>query len=394
MSAPLVKGHIPALDGVRGMAILLVMLYHMTPWRSAYHGWREYLFSVADVGWCGVDLFFVLSAFLITNILLDTRDHERYFRDFYMRRVLRIFPLYYVTIAVECLVLPHVFGVHKASTAAGLHQQWALWTYTANLVTNIFRGEWLWLSHMWTLSMEEQFYLIWAVIIAVVPQRRILTAISSMAVMVLAIQTIGLFSGNVAVAGPFLLRPELLCRYNAFIFGSWFAVALRTDHAARVRRFLPWSAIILAVAIAQSIRLHVLSNALLTDMTPAVRWTKVLGFPALAILFSSVVALAAAPQGGLWQRLFSIRPLQFLGKYSYGIYVLHGVLLPAFDRLIPRSVAATENHASLIYFAAGSILSVCAALLSYYILERPFLRLKKYFGGERPQMSSQNAVET
>ena len=386
MKRPLVTGHIPALDGVRGVAILLVMLYHMTPWRSAYHGWREFPFSVADVGWCGVDLFFVLSAFLITNILLDTRENERYFRDFYMRRVLRIFPLYYVTIAVECLLLPHILGVHKESTAAGLHQQWALWTYTANMVTNIFRGEWLWLSHMWTLSMEEQFYLIWAVIIALVPRHRILTAITSMAVIVLAIQTIGLFSGTVAIVGPFLLRPELLCRYNAFIFGSWFAVALRTPNAAALlRRLLPWTAIVLGIVIGQSIRLHVLANALLTEMTPAVRWTKVLGFPALAIFFSSIVALAAAPHGGLWQRLFSVRPLQFLGKYSYGIYVLHGVLLPAFDRLIPRGIARGDNAASLLYFVIGSTLSVCAALASYYVLERPFLRLKKYFGGARPQ---------
>lgn len=382
----LLRGHVPALDGVRGIAILLVLLVHLTPWKEPYHGWREALLSLADCGWIGVDLFFVLSAFLITGILIESRDAPHYFRNFYVRRALRIFPLYYATIAVECLLLPRIFGVHSETTAAALNRQWALWTYTANWVPNIFRGEWLSLGHMWSLSMEEQFYLLWAILIAAVPLRllpRVTLAIGSL---LFAVQIATIWSDSPATIGPFVFSADTLSHFDSFIAGSWIAAAIRLpSHLPHLRRWLRPIAIISTLAIAETIRRNVLNGAIYTTRTPAALWAKTLVFPALALCFASLVALAVMPEGRLWQKVLAIAPLRFFGRYSYGIYVVHGVLLPLFPLLLSRSaalaLAGNGNRASLLYFGMATVISVAGALVTYYALERPFLLLKRRFGG-------------
>ena len=389
-SKPLVQGHVPALDGLRGIAILLVLLVHLTPWKDPYHGLSEFLLSVADVGWVGVDLFFALSAFLITNILIDTRGNAHYFRDFYVRRALRIAPLYYVCITIECLILPHIFGVPLPSTRAALHQQWALWTYTANWVPDIYRGGWFSLGHMWSLSMEEQFYLLWAIAVALLPPRRLALVGSIIAALVITLQTSMLLSGTVYHAGPFEITPETICRFDGFLAGSLLAAGLRLwERAHTLRRFLWPAAILIGLPLFESIRRHLLSNAIETAPTRLIVWTKALAFPALALFFASIVGLSVAPEGRHWQRIISIRPLQFLGKYSYGIYVVHGALLPLFERLVSRAsafkIGGNPNRASLVYFVIGALISIAGALVTYHLIERPFLRLKRYFGGERTQ---------
>ena len=164
-------GFIPALDGLRGIAIILVMLHHFTYYRPT-SGIDALIGSVLFFGWTGVDLFFVLSGFLITGILLDTRGSERYFTSFYARRTLRIFPLYYLVLFLAFVVLPKFPAVHPVLAGqADVPPQWPYWLYLTNF--SIADRGWVhgWVDVAWSLAIEEQFYLVWPLVIWLCPPR-------------------------------------------------------------------------------------------------------------------------------------------------------------------------------------------------------------------------------
>lgn len=171
---PLAATHFAALDGLRGCAVLAVVLLHATS--SLQHpatiagGAIKKLFSC---GWIGVDLFFVLSGFLITGILVDAKGRPRYFRTFYWRRSLRILPLYYGLLVVLFVIAPAVAGpAWRAGALPSSGQAW-YWLHLQNFVS--LRNETAgYLGNLWSLAIEEQFYLVWAPLILITDRRRAL----------------------------------------------------------------------------------------------------------------------------------------------------------------------------------------------------------------------------
>ncbi len=135
------RGHLPGLDGIRGLAILLVMTVHFIGGAVAETPLQKFFVKAAVHGWMGVDLFFVLSGFLITGILLGSKNKPRYFRNFYARRALRIFPLYYVVLIALFLILPLLVKPSPLLEIARSHQIW-LWTYTSNFFI-AWTGTWV-----------------------------------------------------------------------------------------------------------------------------------------------------------------------------------------------------------------------------------------------------------
>jgi peptidoglycan/LPS O-acetylase OafA/YrhL len=170
--------HIPALDGLRGLAILLVILYHHTLMRQETLFDRVYV-NLARLGWSGVDLFFVLSGFLITGILYDSKGSPHYFRNFYVRRTLRIFPLYYAVVFFSLIVLPRAWpawGLTQLDRSAmeDRSQAW-YWLYLQNFL--FARDENLGhpaLAVSWSLAIEEQFYLVWPVVVSLLSRRHLI----------------------------------------------------------------------------------------------------------------------------------------------------------------------------------------------------------------------------
>jgi peptidoglycan/LPS O-acetylase OafA/YrhL len=167
---------IPALDGIRGIAILCVMLYHFT----FYGGIEPTLivdkvyYHTALVGWFGVDLFFVLSGFLITGILYDTASAPQYFRNFYARRVLRIFPLYYGTLAVFFFLIPLVIDISDTFEELLRDQLW-YWSYLVNVQIALeYWPSFFALGHFWSLAVEEQFYLVWPLVVFFLKRRSLI----------------------------------------------------------------------------------------------------------------------------------------------------------------------------------------------------------------------------
>jgi peptidoglycan/LPS O-acetylase OafA/YrhL len=389
--------HLPALDGVRGLAILLVLVSHLMLFNDRT-GSRlgDSLSALRGLGWAGVDLFFVLSGFLITGILYDTLNDPHYFRSFYMRRFLRIFPLYYGFLFF-LLVLGH-WG-HSIHIAWG-GRQYVLLAYMQNTtlwfpVTDFHPGVWADLDHFWSLAVEEQFYLFWPLMVFLVRGRRsLLTLVLALSGFALALR-IGMFLHGASPLTIFMLTP---CRMDTLLLGGGAALVLRGNNDWLPRRWLLPIALLLALVIAAYTLWH-LGQDMRTGFFGATFGYLVIALGCVALLLASLDTASIA------HRVFHWQFLRTLGKYSYGIYVLHifvgSLFSAAAHRMLGTSLRIfltpylTRPLAIVVEFCLTVGAVYIAAFLSYNLYEVHFLRLKRYFGyrkGRRIAETAQPAV--
>jgi peptidoglycan/LPS O-acetylase OafA/YrhL len=370
------SSHLAGLDGVRGVAILLVIASHFPgPGHSLGGGvGTRLLVKAASYGLLGVDLFFVLSGFLITGLLLEAKGRTDYFRNFYARRTLRIFPLYYFVLALLFLVWPRLATPSPMLAEAAEHQAW-LWTYTTNFYVAA-RASWdslTYVTHFWSLAIEEHFYLFWPLVVFVF-SRRVLERIC-LGVMATALALrIGLALGDVNQIAITVLTP---CRMDALCIGGLMALLVRRPGGMEA-----W--------IGRSGRVALLAGGAVVCLSALGASTQ-LGHPVLhevrtslyALFFAGLTLMSLKPATNLVARALQGTVLRFLGKYSYGLYVYHGLLHWYFRETgMPARLLAAIGHpllAVLANFALGLTLSVFAAVLSYQLLEKRFLVLKRYF---------------
>ncbi len=380
----MVPERLKPLDGLRGIAILLVMLVHFGN-GTHRNPLAHLLFKAAYAGWVGVDLFFVLSGFLITRILLATRTSPFFFRDFYMRRVLRIFPLTYGVLTVVLLLAPLVMGA--GAPPAGPSPLW-LWLYASNIYP-LVTGGWfntpnvlgLNFGHFWSLGVEEQFYLLWPLIVRRTDPRNLPRLCGVLALCCICLRLLFVAAG----ISPNAIYTFTPCRMDALLAGAW--IAGFAANGGQLARGVPLARLLAGLSLAV-----LLGSMVLTGNTfwPG-RFMQTAGYSLLAILFAAVVVLAiAAPASSYGRRLLESRALTLFGKYSYGLYVLHGLLWPVFDRagLSVESLAARLHSYLLAVVAHASIaaaVSMGAAILSWHLYESRFLRLKRYFNYSRDE---------
>ena len=352
--------YFPALDGLRAIAFLSVFFHH--------YGYMTF-------GWFGVDCFFVLSGFLITGILFDTVDQPHRVRNFYVRRTLRIFPLFYAVFAVLLLAYPLVHWQWD--------RRWLLWpAYFANFIgffphvpidlatANVLNGVLptrsgfvLNLGHFWSLCVEEQFYLVWPSIVFFVRRRRPLLWICAAAIVIcpmLRILALTSFPARWLETGVLLRGTPF--RLDTLLFGAAAALLYRGPHRARllaIARPLAWAAALLFVVALRPPYLLVTAFA--------GQFIETIGLSLVALLSTGVVLRLLTPASRLY-RPFCSRPLRWVGRISYGAYVFHDIPHSVYSRL-----TYPHRGGTMLVALAGTLLLASA---SYRFLETPFLRLK------------------
>ena len=335
------------------MAIAAVLLVHSN---FGFHS--AVLEGLRSRGWIGVDLFFVISGYLITSILLSTREHPHYYRNFYARRGLRIWPLYY-------LLLLFIFGLsrhlgiwaHQDPDPRLFHWQYYLF-YVQNLVYDRLGSFALVIT--WSLCVEEQFYLIWPFVVRLC-SRRSLTAV---AVAVLLLGTpFRMYLHHIGAARGFFFT---FTRLDPIAVGALIALQPRWFKYA-------WVA------------------------TPAAVWLLYRNefefvYLALALTFGSAV-MHVVTTGCGWLR---VAPLRFMGKISYGLYILHPIAFAIFWRTPLYWGVGHWPMANLIRMLGEVLFPLPFAVCSWYLFEKPLLGLKKYFAADRnqPRLASVRAFAT
>jgi peptidoglycan/LPS O-acetylase OafA/YrhL len=372
------RGRMPGLDGLRGLAILMVMALHFGGGIARGATGVDLWFSrVSGAGWVGVDLFFVLSGFLITGILYDTKGTPGCLRNFYARRVLRIFPLYYGALLVLFVVLPLIGrGSMPGVAKVAEHQGW-LWFYCSNFASvfigdKVFAGGLVQAGHYWSLAVEEQFYLVWPLVVLWLRRETLMKVCGVVIAAVVALRV------GLVVRGFEWVYFFTPCRLDGLMAGAMVSLILRGRR--KVETLTPactWIFLTCGAALAAIWWERGLDS---------LDWTMgTAGFTLLAGLFSAgIVLVLAAPASSWRRRVFGGRVLGFFGKYSYGLYVFHWALEPTFRRYFSVNVLIDRvfHHywpARIAYMGMAMAISVLAAWVSWNIYEKQFLKLKRFF---------------
>ncbi len=364
-------GRYPSLDGLRGIAVLLVVAHNLMPIRDPTDVPTHLLIALFDRGWIGVQLFFVLSGFLITGILLDEPRSRKAWRRFFVRRALRIFPLYYALLFVMLVLLP-ALGWLPADFRRTPSLEIYLWTYLWNWVAP-FHPHAASFPHVWSLAVEEQFYLLWPLIALGRPPRQVLAWCAALAVGGLAAR-IALVA---AQASPEMAYQFTVCRIDALALGGAMAAALRMPQLHARLAALRTHGLGAAAAV---LVLGALASGAYRIFTPA---GQTVGYSSLAVAFAWLVLWCAtsddAQDDAAVSQLLRSAGLRRVGLYSYGMYLLHVPLhqlvgMPLMARW--GLATAPSASASLAYMVAGTAVSLAAAAASYHAFERYFLELK------------------
>lgn len=368
--------HIPVLDGIRAFAVLLVCFVHFFGVDENYLYNSNViigsiLFKISQIGLKGVELFFLLSGFLITNILIESKNSSKYFSTFYIRRFLRISPLYYFVLTICFIVLPQITKVDLAANNVIEKQVW-LWTYTSNLSS--FFGNLGWyggtnfpgFSHFWSLCVEEHFYVFWPFLIYFSSEKWlprfmwsiVLISVFSVLFVYFSNNMIPIFGWTTIRCMGVLSLGGLIAYYKKYPFLYKKIVNISN------KTVLPFGLLFLVVSF---IPRRYESQEILVYFS--------------AVIFFSELIVVSIEGNRFTNLIFNHKPLFFIGKISYGIYVYHGIFMFVFVKYFVYLKYYISNGivGTLMYTIICTIISIFIAWISWNIIEKPILILKKYF---------------
>lgn len=371
------KERIPQLDGIRGVAILLVLCWHYfagVKFQPA-NAFLQCLKNILSLSWSGVDLFFVLSGFLIGGILMDHRESKNYFKVFYIRRICRIFPMYFILL-FGFLLLKSVID-HNNNPGAdwlfgGFHSLWPYVTFVQNFYMSI--GELLRppsLAVTWSLSVEEQFYLILPFALWTLPHKKVPHVCLFLIVSAPVIRTFIMVQPYIHNSAAFVLLPSRLDSLLIGVLGAWMIREKEIhDFFKNNIEFIKNGCLILAAgAMLFAVgRFGVLSMAI----TP-------IGYTWLAILYLGIIYVGLLSEYGLTKSVLMLRPLRWLGCRSYAIYLFHQLIHGAFYCIFNGSGPSLTKSYGYLWSLLALITTILFAALSWFLIEKPFIRLGRRY---------------
>jgi peptidoglycan/LPS O-acetylase OafA/YrhL len=371
------RDNIPALDGLRGMAILMVLFYHCQfntelVLKDVFPVAGPVINKVFLSGFLGVDLFFALSGFLITRILIGTKSSPQYFMNFYARRFLRIFPLYYGVLFVIFFILPYFISFDQ-TTIELASRQWWLWAYLSNVPVS---GEWntkmFYFSHFWSLSVEEHFYIIWPAVV-------FLSDFKWLKRICIGVVVISFSSGIMSAIFNdriiWLFSWSTISHIGGLALGSLCAIIYAEKGA--LDGMIPWAKrgfnlfgcfLLLGIFIPRQFNLQLVNHCLILISS---------------LFFVSLLILVVTMPDRFGGRFFTNSVMTGFGKISYGLYVYHYILIPQIDFVFPIGKLVIWLNSPVLGIIAHTILVIGGTFLiaycSWHLYEKQFLKLKKYF---------------
>jgi peptidoglycan/LPS O-acetylase OafA/YrhL len=360
------RGHIAELDGLRAVGMAVVLLNHF--WLKKMN---VVLFELGQLGWIAMDSFFVLSGFLIAGILLDNRSKPDYYRTYYIRRALRIFPLYYLVLLILAGIIHFRDG---GSEYRYLIQHWgspAWFTFYLGNIKTAIRGDWapvIGYAPLWSLQVEEQFYLLFPFAVSLLSLtnlRRLLFA----AVAVSPILRILFYLHN--PHNPYLQFVLLPCRLDGLAWGGLIAIRYRMGpwHIPKVRLTL------LAIGLLAATCIGSILSEVANQPQSTSPYNRLFGYTLSVSACGCLVLWLIRFRGSPYTRWLRIKPVQYLGKISYGIYLLHLLAYRTLRVFAERGIGHLSDD-SHIHFVLVVGLSVLYGALSWHFIERPIFRLK------------------
>jgi peptidoglycan/LPS O-acetylase OafA/YrhL len=353
---------IPELDGLRGIAILLVLVFHFTPTAGPL-----FFFAHAfQFGWIGVDLFFVLSGYLITGILVDSVGRHAYYRNFIVRRTLRIFPLYYACLILFCVVSYYPDPIRwKDCFASG--GGWWYATYLGNFKTSL-EGHWPaagLLTPLWSLQVEEQFYLSYPFLVSTVSRKTLAKTLIAAVVLALLFRVVITLAVPDSLLWTYTLMP---CRMDSLALGGLIAIAQRDFPHLLKSRWIGWVTLLSAATFLFDYLYS--SGSLWSD------GMRTIGYSAVDLMFAGLLVMVLGGRPKALVTFCRWRGLVWVGTVSYGLYLLHGPAGVIVRRFSPR--LGIYPHGS-IEFVVSIAVAMLAAWISWSIFESPILKLKDRF---------------
>lgn len=338
----MLNDRIKPLDGLRGVAIIFVLLYHLFNFGILY--------PFFWFGWIGVDLFFVLSGFLITNLLLSTKNFNGYYKTFLLRRALRILPLYYLVVVLFAIIAPHF-----STTKWFSEYQIFFWTHTSNFLF-LNKGFFRPLGHFWSLAIEEQFYLIWPFFVLYLKSKQLIGVSAILIIISILIRSI--WSEN-----PFISYGMPLAHLDGLLIGSVISAALRTDKTHLFTTNINYIFIFCGLAFATFIAYGFYSKSELHSNPLSIT---------VASFFFGCVLIRCLGCGWM-AKMFSNSILVYFGKYSYGIYIFNS-LFYHFANWV--GVDKCNGNQKLFFYTLVLLLTLFVSYMSYNFFEIKFLNLK------------------
>jgi peptidoglycan/LPS O-acetylase OafA/YrhL len=367
---------IPELDGIRGLAIMSVIYWHYVACPNVLAGPRTLggiLHRIGLFTWSGVDLFFVLSGFLIGGILFDTRDEPLYFQNFYVRRIFRILPVYLLIFGAGALCL-----TLRPSWGAIIGNPMPLPVYAVFLqnVWMAFNSWDVYLGVTWSLAVEEQFYLFFPIVIRFARKSWLPAVLAGFALASVGMRT-ALYLHFGKDAGP-AAHTLVFCRADALMLGALGAWGIR---APRVRTWLDHHPSILRGAAL------VLGTAaaimLLEGWTLATLPMCTIGYTCLALFYLSLILLAVVRTSGWWASLTRLAPLRSLGRIAYCLYLVHETAFSVCSHWLSGN-AHPKDQLAWPPVAAGLVVSVGLAQLSWRCFESKMIAIGHRLSSQLP----------